>query len=387
MSAITPTGFQLTSLVERYNSLITLVQSIWGPDVNIDPNSFDGQTLGIFAESHSNLESLAQLVYNCFNPNTASGNALSTLVQLNYLKRQNGAYSTVTLQFSGMPGVTVPKGSMFQSTDGSGTVWLTQDDALLDTGGTAYVQAQTQTYGSFTAPIGTVTKPLSPSYGLDSVNNPTAALPGQPEETDEQLRARRARSTAANGQGSVDSIRGALLQVGGVTAAEVYENYTQAADSNGQPGNSVYCVVVGGTEQQICDAIWFKRPMGIKPVGAVTGVVVDTAGWPHTMRFDRPSQTPVYIVANVKRRANFPATGDVIIKDALVAWAQKYLSIGNPVIQSELYAPLMAAINNTGSILSLYIGFAPAPATTADLTIAYNAIAEFDASLITVNLS
>jgi uncharacterized phage protein gp47/JayE len=387
MSQIDSTGFSITSLADRLSALVTLMQNIFGTNVNVDPNSYDGQTLGIFAESINNLDQLAQAIYNCFNPNTAQGNALSTLVQLNYLTRGDGAFSTVPLTFTGAQGTPIANGSLFKSNDGSNNQWQTVGDAIIDATGAIIVQAQSTTFGAFTADIGVITIPLSPIYGLTGVTNAAAAIPGNIEETDEQLRARRALSTAANGQGPVDAIRGAIGQIPGVTQVEVYENNTGNPDDNGQAANSIYCVVQGGANQDIWNTIWFKRSAGVDIVGTVTGVVVDTAGFPHTMAFDRPTQTPIYIIANVKKRAGYPTNGTALIKAALVAWAQANLTIGQDVIQSELYNPLLSAVSMTCSISSLFIGFAANPTTTTDLSILYNAIAEFDPSFITVNES
>lgn len=387
MSQIDSTGFTITSLSDRLFALITAMQLIFGSNINVDPNSYDGQTLGIFAEAINNLDQLAQAVYNCFNPNTATGAALSTLVQLNYITRQQGAYSTVSLLLDGAVGVKVPAGTLFASEDGSGNQWQTTANVTIPQSGSIVAQAQATVYGALTATIGTITGQLTPIYNLNSVTNNTAAIPGNLEETDAQLRARRALSVSANGQGPVDALRGAIMNLPGVTQCEVYENYEQAPNTNGQPGNSIYAVVVGGADQDIWNTLWFKRSAAVKPVGTVQGQVIDTRGWPHTMAFDRPTQTPVYIIANIKKRSNFPANGATLIATALVAWQQANLSIGDPVIQSELYAPLMESISNTGSILSLYIGLAANPNATADLTIPYNGIAEFDPSFITVNLS
>jgi uncharacterized phage protein gp47/JayE len=387
MSQIDSTGFHMSSLSDRFLALVALVQGIWGSDINVDVNSYDGSTLGILAESFNNLDQTALAAVNSFNPNTATGNALSLLVQLNYLTRQPGAYSTVGLRFDGSEGTVIPANSLFQSNDGTGTIWQTKSDATIDSTGTAFADARAQSYGPFTAAAGTVTISLSPSYGLDSVTNDNPATPGQYQESDSQLRARRAISTAANGQGQTDALRGALGQVAGVTSARVYENYTSAVDANGQPANSIYCIVQGGTDQQVADTIWFKRPSGIPLVGSTVVQVIDTAGFPQNIRFDRPIALPVYITLNVKKRTGFPSNGDQIIKDALAAWGLANLMVGDDVIQSELYAPAMAAVNNTGSILSLYIGTSAGPTSTADIAVVYNKLANFDQSRIVVNLS
>ena len=387
MSLLTTTGFSITSLDARLSALQTLMQNIFGTDINLDPNSFDGQTLSMLAESINNLDQLAESVYNSFNPNTAVGNGLSLLVQLNYLTRQQGSYSTVPISITGTTGTVIPAGSVFQANDGSNNEWVTTAPATIDNTGTIITQAQASAYGPLYAPVGTVTVQLTPVYGVTSATNLTAASPGTLTETDEQLRVRRAQSTATNGVGSLDSIHGALLNVSGVTQAAVYENYTSTVNGNGQPANSVYAIVLGGADQDIWNTMWFKKPAGINVAGSHTGTVIDTAGWPHTMAFDRPVNTPVYVIANVKQRTGFPASGSNLIEAALVAWANANQTIGANVIQSELYAPLMSSINNTGSILSLYVGTSPTPTTTTDVTIAYNAIAVLSTANITVNLS
>jgi hypothetical protein len=219
------------------------------------------------------------------------------------------------------------------------------------------------------------------------VTNDQPATLGSLPETDEQLRIRRTLSTTSMAQGPLDAIRGALLNQLGVTQAIVYENVTDSVDANGQPAHSIYAVVQGGADQTILNTIWFKKPAGVNVVGSVTGTVVDTAGFAHTMRFDRPAPTPIYIIANVKKRTGYPANGAALIKAALVAFGQANYTIGQTVIQSEFYAPLLEAISMSGSILSLYIGTSAGPNSTLDLNVAYNGIASFDPSYITVNES
>jgi uncharacterized phage protein gp47/JayE len=383
MTQINSTGFEMTRLDERFEQLVQAMKIIFGDDINVSPNSVDGMTLGIYAESINNLDQLAEAVYQSFNPDTATGVALSRLVKLNGITRQPGSYSTVTLQCTGTQGTVIPAGSLVTADDGS-TTWETTADATIDASGTILVQAQSTNMGPFAASANTITSIATPIYGWQAVTNPDVASAGAYEETDEELRIRRALSTTSTATGPVDAIRGALLNQLGVTQAVVYENITDAVDANGQPAHSVYAIVQGGADQTVLDTIWFKKPPGVNVHGSVSGVVVDTAGFPHTMKFDRPVATPVYIVANIKKRAGYPANGTALIKSALAAFGNEHFTIGQAVIQSEFYAPLLNAISSTGSILSLYIGTAPDPDATADIAIAYNALATFDAVRITV---
>jgi uncharacterized phage protein gp47/JayE len=386
ITKLTNEGLTVSRLPDRFAQLVAAIQLIFGTDINVDPNSVDGQTLGVFAESVNNLDQLVEAVYQSFNPQTAVGAALSRLVQLNGITRQPGAYSSVPLTCTGTQGTVIPAGSLAQSDDGS-TTWQTTMDATIDNTGAIVVQAQAITMGSLAASIGTITKIATPIYGWQSVTNDQPATLGSLPETDEQLRIRRTLSTTSMAQGPLDAIRGALLNQLGVTQAIVYENVTDSVDANGQPAHSIYAVVQGGADQTILNTIWFKKPAGVNVVGSVTGTVVDTAGFAHTMRFDRPTPTPIYIIANVKKRTGYPANGAALIKAALVAFGQANYTIGQTVIQSEFYAPLLEAISMSGSILSLYIGTSAGPNSTLDLNVAYNGIASFDPSYITVNES
>lgn len=386
MTKISSTGFQMSRLDERFQQLVQAIQNIFGSDINLDPNSIDGQTVGIYAESANNLDQLAQAVYQSFNPATAVGIALSRLVELNGLSRQPGSYSTVSLQCTGISGTLIPQGSLVNSADGSVT-WVTQNDATIDDAGIILVDAQSSDMGPFAAAISTITDIQTPIYGWQTVTNLAPATLGNLEETDEQLRIRRALSTSKTAQGPVDAIRGALLNQPGVIQAMVYENITDNPDTNGQLAHSVYAVVQGGANQDILNTIWFKKPAGVNVIGATQGVVVDTAGFPHTMKFDRPILTNIYVIVNVKKRTGYPINGTALIKAALDTFGSATFSIGQAVIQSELYNPILQAIGMSGSILSLYIGTAPAPAGTVDIAIAYNALSNFDPAFITVNES
>jgi len=205
MTQLTGAGFQVTRLVDRVAQLQAALVGIFGPDINLDPTGVDAQLISIFAESNNNLDMLAEAVYQCFNPNTATGVAQSRLVKLNGIRRISGAYSTVVLSFDGTSGVVLPAGTLVLSGDLS-TTWKTLTSVTLP--GTA--TAQCTVLGPTTAAPGTLTSKGTPEYGWLTVTNAAAAIPGQFEETDEQLRIRRDASTTTTAQSVLDAIRGAI---------------------------------------------------------------------------------------------------------------------------------------------------------------------------------
>jgi uncharacterized phage protein gp47/JayE len=278
----------------------------------------------------------------------------------------------------------IPVGSLVTSADGSST-WQTLDVATIDSTGTATVLAQCSVLGPVAAASGTLTTISTPLYGWLSVTNATAANVGTAAETDEQLRQRRAQSTATPAQGIIDAIYGAILNVSGVTQASLYENASEAVDSNGLPPHSLNLVVSGGADADIAKVLWTRRSAGSTQVGAQSVTVNDSMGNPHVMRFDRPTPVEIYIVINGSHLTGYPSDGAAQIQAAVMAWAAANLSIGDEIVQSALYTPINTI--RGVSITSVLIGTAANPTTSANVPIAFNAISAFDPSRITVNIS
>lgn len=384
MTQLTSQGFTRTRLDERLTALQDAMRAIFGPNINLDPDTMDGQTLGIFAESTSNLDQLAEDVYHSFNPQSATGVALSRVVQWNGIRRIEGTYSTVDLLCVGQQGTIIPAGSLVKSASTNAT-FQTVAEATIPSGGQVTIAAQASVKGLILAPAGTLTKIDTPIYGWQTVSNPLDAVPGRDEETDEQLRLRRRASTSTPAQSILDAMRGALLNIASVLQAEVYENDEDTTDIvTGLPPHSIYCVVDGGANQDILDTIWLKKGSGVTLVGTTTGIVYDSKGNPHTMRFSRPTDVNVYVVVNLHTRSGWPTDGVQRIKDALTSWAVANQTIGEEVIYSRLFDPINSVPGH--SIDSLYIGTTAAPTGTANIAVPFDGLSRFDSTRIVVNV-
>lgn len=383
MTQLTSQGFSRSRLDERLAALQVAVQAIFGTDINLDPDSMDGQTLGIFAESQSNLDQLAEDVYHSFNPQSATGVALSRLVQLNGIRRIEGTYSTAVLRCVGQENTIIPAGSLIKSTSTNAT-FATLVEVTIDSTGQVDVPAQASVKGMVLAPAGTLTKIDTPIYGWQTVTNPVAADYGRDEETDEELRLRRRASTSTPAQSVLDSIYGALSNIPEVIQTQVFENYGDTVDARGLPAHSVYAVVHGGADQDIIDAIWLRKTAGTDTFGSTSGVAYDSMGNPHTLKFSRPTPTNIYVTVNLHQKTGWPTDGADRIKAAIVAWSIKNQLIGEEVIQSRLFDPINTVPGQ--SIDSLLIGIDPNPTGHTNITVPFDGLAVFDLGLITVNV-
>lgn len=84
-----------------------------------------------------------------------------------------------------------------------------------------------QEYGPIAAPAGSLNQIVTPIAGWQSITNFKAGVTGRFQETDAELRLRRANSLNVLGSGTVEAIRARLLQeVPGVTSVTVFENVT-----------------------------------------------------------------------------------------------------------------------------------------------------------------
>lgn len=383
MTQLTAQGFTRTRLDERLTQLQDAMRAIFGPNINLDPDTMDGQTLGIFAESTSNLDQLAEDVYHSFNPQLATGVALSRLVQLNGIRRIEGTYSTVTLRCVGSQGTIIPAGSLVKSTATNAT-FETVEEANIPANGEIDIAARSAVKGALLAPAGTLTKIDSPIFGWQTVTNLLDAAPGRNEETDEQLRLRRRASTSTPGQAIVDAMYGALTNIPEVRQAKVYENDQDVIDANGLPPHSIYCIVEGGADADILDTIWLKKTAGTTTHGTTAGQVTDSMGNPHTLNFSRPTDVNVWVTVNLHTRPGWPTDGAQRITNALTAWAVANQSIGEEVIHSRLFDPVNSIPGH--SIDSLYIGTAANPAGTANIAVPFDGLARFDSTRIVVNV-
>ena len=384
MTTLTAQGFVRSRLDERLAQLETAVRAIFGEDINLDPDTIDGQTLGIFAEAWSNLDQLAEDTYHSFNPQSATGVALKRLVQLNGIRGLAGAYSTVPLRCTGQQGTVITAGSLVKSTATNAT-FKTLVDVTIPASGQIDVASQASEMGALLAPAGTLTKIDTPIYGWQTATNLVDASPGRAEEQDEKLRIRRKASTSAPGQAMSDAMYGALANIASVKQVEVYENEEDTVQPvTGLPPHSMYCVVDGGADADILQTIWVKKGSGTTLIGTTTGAVNDSRGNPHTMRFSRPADVNVYLIVNLHTRSGWPTDGIQRIKDALTAWADANQAIGGEVIHSRLFNPINSVPGH--SIDSLYIGTAPAPDGTANIAVAFDGLARFDSTRIVVNV-
>jgi len=387
------TGFHLhefnsvTGLQGWLDDIVDRFKSRYGDDINVDPESPDGQFLGDLAEMLNDAEQRELTNYLQNSPSGAVGAALSRIVQLNGITRKSAQVSTVTVTLGGTPTTVIPIGSLFDNPDDPDLPpFETAAEYIIGGGGTVSGQGLCTEAGPFNVGAGKLTRPLTVISGWDTVTNPAAASPGRLVEPDPILKVRRADSVAMPSQSMLDGLRAALANIDGVDDVVVYENTTNSVNAKGDPPHSIHVIIDGGLDADIANAIWVKASMGATKVGAVSDVVVDSQGNDQEMRWDVPADVDVYITVHLNRTPT--SFEEDSIKAALVAFGEETSRIGRNVPWLDLASPIndLEITGGPGlpSVTSLALDDAASPTLQQDLVVAFNARPRYDAARVLV---
>jgi hypothetical protein len=140
MAGVTSTGFEAKRLADILTDaeadLALIVDPVSGSKLQTDFGSEDPamQIVAVPLDAVGDAWEMAQVVFEQFDPNKASGASLATLVQLNGLSRQPATYSTALLTLAGTPGAYIAAGQLVSDTDNA-VQWATEQDVTLDVGG------------------------------------------------------------------------------------------------------------------------------------------------------------------------------------------------------------------------------------------------------------
>lgn len=273
---------------------------IYGADINVDQNTPDGLWANISVLSKIDIEQLCVQIYDSFDPTQAIGLSLDALCQLNSssLLRKGGIYTQIVIDVNVTGSVSlsgVDTSSPYTISDNNGNLFYLISSASL-TDGDNSLNFQAAQIGFLQILPNTLTTVVSVIAGVNSVNNPASPYQvGSNQETDSQLRIRRASSTAIPAQGFNQSLYGGLNQITGLTQAIVNENTTGSTNADGVPGHSIWAIVNGGSDNDVADAIYVYRNAGPGIYGSSTVSIAQTDGTMFNVSFSRAIDLNLYL--------------------------------------------------------------------------------------------
>lgn len=398
---MTDTGFKPKRIADVYDSIKARITEITddktGEKVfqNESDDSLFMQVSFIVAEAIAECWEHAYQASTVRDPNKASGAILKGLIQLNGLVAKFGSQTQINVKFTGLKDATIPQGSLISDVENS-VNYSVDKSVTIGADGTATGTATALTKGPINPQNNTVIVIKTPTYGWTNVTNTGVVVVGAEPQTDEELHQEQQRATSNTAYRQIDAIYAGLLNVSGVEFARVYQNTGLTTDSRGIDAKSVAAVVVGGTNEDIANSI-AKKSANINSFFGSTEVdITDNQGQVNKIKFSRPEEVEIDVEVNITitDSSQFPASTEDAkkqIKQNIVSYAQYNLQAtegfapGVDVIRTRLYTP----VNEVPGfkINSLKIGKHSQGLSEADIDIAWNEVAIFKESNITVDIA
>lgn len=331
---VSSNGLVIQPLSEIITELEDGFKAIYGPDINIDANSPDGQMIALFAQAKIDMLELVASVYNSFSPTNASGVVLDQRCAINGVVRAAGIRTQVVLavwanSVTNLIGESSDSGTPFTVKDPANNSFYLKDDATTAIGINYFTFIAEET-GDITVAPATITTIETITLGITGVTGPTGSVTvqGRAEETDAQLRYRRDLSTAKPSMGYMSGLIGGLLEISDVIDAKVYENTSSVTDGDGIPGHSIWPIVDGGDQTDIAETIYQYRNAGCGLYGGTgatgaTGTqkivgVTQPNGQLFNVYFATPTYQNLYVVLTITTYDSFHDIDSDFLKEYLV---------------------------------------------------------------------
>lgn len=305
---------------EIAQSWINAFKSDDTPDINTAPETPQGQIID--AETLAITQKDAELAFlaNMFNPKTARGIWQDALAEIYFIKRKKAVNSRCYCVLTGLNGTVIEKGSKIQSSADS-TYWDLLEDVTINDNSSVTALFECESEGAVIASPNTLNKIITTVAGWDTVNNIQPAAVGSLEESQQAFEKRRYDSVALNSVGTTASVFSRVNQIDDVVGCYVVDNKTNVnkiIDDYLLKPHSIYVAVIGGSNQDIAEAIYRSLSAGCDYNGNTQITVID----PHThakekVTFMRPALQNVYIKVNVFDK-DLPDDYENLIKNAVI---------------------------------------------------------------------
>jgi len=383
----------LTAVLNDFNSA-------FGGGLNMSLSTPQGQLSQTLAAIIADKNSTFLYYTSQVDPQFAQGRMQDAIGRIYFLTRFAAAPTLVSCLCTGLAGTVIPAGA--QAKDTSGNIYSAVTGGTIGAGGTVTLDFQNTATGPISCPAGTLTRIYVAIPGWDTITNPADGVLGRDVENAQAFEQRRKNSVAINAKGTPPSIFAAVFASGAdLTPPQVPTDVLVIENPSGSPltigsytllPHSVYVAVVGGDDASIAAAIWSKKDAGCDYNGSTSVVVEDTSYTPprlYTVKFQRPTATPIYFDVKVASNPNLPADLTTKVQAAIVAAALGQdggppLKIGSTIYASRFYAPV-AAIDPSIQILSIAVGTAPSP-TAASVSVGIDAYGTASSSNVTVEI-
>ena len=335
-------GITIQAFEEVFQELVDGYKGIYGPDINLNQESPDGQRVGIEAKGRHDMQAFGLVVANNFDPDFARGLSQAKIAKLSGIFPRPATRSTWDLSVSMTRDLTLEAG--YSIADDLGQVWGLPAPVAVTVGANPVTFTAAE-FGSVTGLSGATFTQVTVVLGVSTITASVDAVVGVDEETDEEFAQRRNLSLENPAVSTTGALTARLLNTAGVADAIVYDNDTNVDDPTiPLNANTIWPVVEGGTIADIMQVLLFQKTGGTGIKGAIEADIPETLTRPdgstftvsQKRRFDRPVYVHVYVNVTATRKNPLEPIDLDLIKQRLAGFT---FYIGTPLQAGFLYAP------------------------------------------------
>ena len=335
MSGLDITGFTAEKLIDIQTRIKGKLE-ILNPGFDFRPESPDGQLIDIMSFELWQAWQQLGMVYSSYDPSVATGAALRNLGQISGISYGTAQRSYATIELQGTDGVLVPANSLVSDDDGN------EYFVAFDTYLPSNAQIISKLAGPLPIPAGTITSIDTAVNGWTGVTQTSDGIIGTDPMTDQQFRNFRQSTVMRNYVGTVDTMRGRLIEAG-VGQVSVYANNTLGT-INTVPAQNVAVVVddINGVDDESIATIIFETNAVGCPTysyagtGATSVTIQDQQGFDQVINFTKSSAVVMEINITVQFLDEESAGALESIQAALMEYVNE-LQSGADVIYTHLY--------------------------------------------------
>ena len=367
--ALTETGFSRRTYDEILADKIAKAKELFGEDIETSELTPLGKYIRINAYDQALTEEEAEKIYYSIFPNTATGISLDRLCPFAGISRNPATAAKYVVELVGTAGATIGAGFLVGTESGinyeiigsaivneNGTVEIEEGNVFIGDNGTALAAVECVGNGvanewDGSGELGNVLveeicKIVNPSADVANVVGVQIISKGDEVESDYSLRKRFAIARDGLGSGTAASIIAAIMRVSTVESVGIITN---------EDTHSFECFVAGGEDyhKEIAEAIFNKKPIGIKTTGQVSYDVEDVSGGTYTVYFSHTGEIKVYVKVAIKTSNIYEGfDGEAEIQNNIMTYIDG-LEIGSSVVLSALYGEIhkVAGVTEVTSLL------------------------------------
>lgn len=336
---LSSSGVRIQAYSEIFDEIADKMRAIYGEEIDLSSNAPDGQRVAIMAKMSLDYQSFALASYNSRDPDLAEGDALDRILKLSGLTVRPATRSTWDVTVTMDRGATLPAG--YTIADSAGQEWTLTTATAVATGANV-VTFRAVDFGAISGNAGDTLTQSTVALGVTALNAAIDASGGVDGETPAEVRERRNNSLQNPAYSVLGKMYSSLADLSGVTDVAAYENDTDTVDANGIPGHTIWCIVEGGSVSDIVETMVMNKTAGTGTKGDNVGVYYETVDRPdgstftipHSMRYDRSVEAPVYVKVTATR---FDAVDPVDVELIASEIAEMDFLIGDDILASSLY--------------------------------------------------